>query len=101
MGSMGHGGMGGGSGMRAADSSSRGMGRAIAADATAQKPKPKLKDVWPEIRALIMPRRWLLLGCFALMCVNRASGLVIPVLFRPTIDRVMHNDEMSLLPKLV
>ena len=93
--------MGGGRGMRPADSPSRGTGRAIAADATAQKPKPKFKDVWPEIRALIMPRRWLLFGCFLLMCINRASGLVIPVLFRPTIDRVMHNDEMSLLPKLV
>ncbi len=87
--------------MRAADAPSRGTGRAITADLTAQKPKPKLKDVWPEIRALILPRRWLLLGCLLLMIVNRASGLVIPVLFRPTIDRVMHNDEMSLLPSLV
>jgi len=93
--------MGGGRGMRPADSPSRGTGRAIAADATAQKPKPKFKDVWPEIRALILPRRWLLFGCFCLMIVNRASGLVIPVLFRPTIDRVMHNGEMSLLPRLV
>jgi len=93
--------MGGGRGMRPADSPSRGTGRAIAADATAQKPKPKFKDVWPEIRALILPRRWLLFGCFLLMCVNRSAGLVIPVLFRPTIDRVMNHDEMSLLPTLV
>jgi subfamily B ATP-binding cassette protein MsbA len=87
--------------MRPADSPSRGTGRAIAADATAAKPKPKLKDVWPEIRALILPRRWLLFGCFLLMCINRSSGLVLPALFKPLIDLVMNKDQMYLLPKIV
>jgi len=93
--------MGGGSGMRAADAPSRGTGRAIASDATAQKPKPKFKDVWPEIRALIYPRRWILLGCFFLMCINRASGLVLPWLFGPLIDLVMHKDQMWRLHGIV
>src|SRR5580700_5986851 len=101
MASFGHGGMGGGRGMRPADSPSRGTGRAVAADLTAKKPKPKFKDVWPEIRALILPRRWLLFGCFLLMCINRASGLVLPALFKPTLDLVMIKDQMQWLPRIV
>src|ERR1700722_9132120 len=101
MGSMGHGGMGGGSGMRAADAPSSGTGRVMPADASAGNSNPKFKDVWPEIRALIYPRRWLLFGCFWLMLVNRSAGLVIPVLFKPTIDDVMNHDKMGLLPSLV
>src|ERR1700722_7966839 len=102
MGSMGHGGMGGGSGMRAADAPSRGTGRATAAELTAQRPKPKFKEVWPEIWALIKPRKWLLLGCFFLMCINRSSGLVLPALFKPLIDQVMHPPyRMDLLPGVV
>jgi subfamily B ATP-binding cassette protein MsbA len=94
--------MGAAPGMRAVDSPARGMGRATSAELTAQKPKPKFKDVWPEIWALIKPRKWLLLGCFFLMCINRASGLVLPALFKPLIDLVMHPPyRMDLLPGVV
>ena len=93
--------MGGGGRMRSADSPSRGVGKTAAAELSAQRPKPKFKDIWPEIRALILPRRWLLVGCFFLMCVNRASGLVLPALFKPLIDLVMYRDQMSLLPRIV
>jgi len=88
--------------MRAADAPSRGTGRATAAELTAQRPKPKFKEVWPEIWALIKPRKWLLLGCFFLMCINRSSGLVLPALFKPLIDQVMHPPyRMDLLPGVV
>jgi len=94
--------MGGGRGLRAADAPSRGTKRGVAAaDLAAQKPKPKFKDVWPEIRTLILPRKWLLVGCFFLMCINRSSGLVLPALFRPLIDRVMNHDDMKMLPGIV
>jgi ABC-type multidrug transport system fused ATPase/permease subunit len=86
--------------MRPADSPSRGVGRATAAEMTAKK-TPKLKDVWPEIWTLIKPRRWMLLGCFFLMCINRSSGLVLPALFRPLLDRVMIHDQMKYLPGIV
>jgi subfamily B ATP-binding cassette protein MsbA len=78
----------------------RGAGRAITAELTAKK-KPKLKDVWPEIWALVKPRMWLLGGAFLLMIVNRASGLVLPALSRPLIDLVMNKHQIGLLPKIV
>jgi len=65
-----------GGGMRAADRPSRGTSKAIVVDLTNSRPKPKLKQVWPDIWALIKPRLWLLGGCFLLMLINRASGLV-------------------------
>jgi ABC-type multidrug transport system fused ATPase/permease subunit len=87
--------------MRAADAPARGTGRAITADLTQKKPAPKLKDIWPEIWKLIQPRMNLLIGCFFLMAINRASGLVLPALFRPLIDRVMNQNQIALLPKIV
>jgi ABC-type multidrug transport system fused ATPase/permease subunit len=92
--------MGGAPRMKAADAPMRGTGRAITADLTKKK-KPKLKDVWPEIWALVKPRMWLLAGAFLLMVVNRASGLVLPALSRPLIDKVMNGHQIGLLPKIV
>ena len=93
------GGMGGG--MHAADRGSRGTGRAISADLTAKRPKPKFRDIWPEIWVLVKPRRGLLAGCFALMLVNRACALVLPASFRPLIDLVFTKHEIRLLPYIV
>jgi subfamily B ATP-binding cassette protein MsbA len=86
--------------MRAGDAPLRGAGRAITADLTKKK-KPKLKDVWPEIKALVLPRRWLLAGAFLLMLVNRASGLVLPASFKPLIDLVFTKHQTHLLPYVV
>ncbi len=93
--------MGGTVRMRAADSPSRGTGRATTAELTAKRPKPKLKDIWPEIWVLIKPRRWLLAGCFLLMIVNRTCALVLPASFKPLIDRVFTRHQTSLLPWIV
>jgi ABC-type multidrug transport system fused ATPase/permease subunit len=91
-----------GGGMKAADRPSRGVGRATAADLTASRPKPKLKKVLPEIWKLVKPRRWLLLGSFLLMIVNRSAAFVLPLSFRPLVDKVMgiHGD-MRLLPRII
>jgi ABC-type multidrug transport system fused ATPase/permease subunit len=93
--------MGGTPRMRAADAPSRGAGRAAAADLTTKRPKPKFKDIWPEIWALIRPRRFLLAGCFLLMIVNRTCALVLPASFRPLIDQVFTKHHYSLLPLIV
>jgi ABC-type multidrug transport system fused ATPase/permease subunit len=93
--------MGGVTRMRPADAPARGTGRAIAADLTKKKPAPKLKDIWPEIWKLVQPRLGILAAAFALMIVNRASGLVLPALFRPLIDKVMNQNQIALLPKIV
>jgi len=98
MASMGHGGMGG---MKAADRPLRGTGKAVAADLSKMRPKPKLKDIWPEIWALVRPRRWLLLGSFGLMVVNRACSLVLPMSFKPLIDHVFIQRQMHVLPYVV
>jgi len=87
--------------MRAADAPVRGAGRAITADLSDKKPKPKFKDIWPEIWALVKPRRWILLGAFFLMVINRAAGLVLPVLSRPLIDLVFIKNQIGVLPKII
>ena len=96
------GGFGGGhgGGMRA-DRPTRGTGRAISADLSKQRPKPKLRDVWPEVRALVAPRRWLLAGSFLLMIVNRVCSLVLPASFKPLIDIVFIRRQMHVLPWVV
>ncbi len=93
--------LGGAPRMRAADSPMRGAGRAVSAELTAKRPKPNLRKVWPEIWALVRPRIWLLTGAFFLMVINRAAGLVLPVLSRPLIDLVMVKQQMALLPKIL
>ena len=102
MAGMGH---GMGAGIRSpggsAERPSRGTGRAIAADLTAKRPKPKLKDIWPDIWVLVKPRMWLLAGAFVLMAINRASGLVLPAVSRPLIDKVMGRHDLHLLPRIV
>ena len=87
--------------MKAADRPSRNTGKAIGADLTAKRPKVKFRDVWPEIRELVKPRRWLLAGCFCIMVVNRACSLVLPLSFKPLIDQVFTRGRMSLLPVVV
>ncbi len=93
--------MGGTPRMRSADAPMRGAGRAAAADLTNKRPKPKFKEIWPEIWALIKPRRALLAGCFLLMIVNRTCALVLPASFRPLIDQVFTKHRTSLLPWIV
>jgi subfamily B ATP-binding cassette protein MsbA len=88
-------------GMPAADRPSRGTGKATLAGLTASRPKPSLKKVWPEIWKLVKPRRALLGGSFALMVINRASGLVLPGSTRTLIDKVMYGHQMQLLPIIV
>lgn len=89
--------------MRAVDSPTRGgAARASAGDT---KPKPKLSavlpEVWPEIKALVLPRRGLLLVSFCLMLVNRAASLVLPISFKPLIDTVFIHGRMDRLPIIV
>ena len=68
---------------------------------TAAKPKPSLKKIWPEVKKLVRPRRGLIAGSFAIMVVNRASGLVLPASTRYLIDGVMRQHHLYLLPWIV
>lgn len=78
-----------------------GTGRAIGADLTAQKGRPQLKKVLPEVWKLIRPRIWLISGSFLLMIVNRLCSFVLPVSSRPFINDVMKQHKMGELKFIV
>src|ERR1035437_512719 len=101
-GTAGMGGGMGGHGMHSADRSSRGAGRAVSADLTKKRPKPKLQKVLPEIWKLVRPRRVLLSVSFVLMVINRSAAFVLPLSFQPLVDKVMGEPgDMSLLPRII
>jgi subfamily B ATP-binding cassette protein MsbA len=71
------------------------------------KAKPKLpagerlRQLWPDIRELVLPRRGLLAAGFALMLVNRVSGLVLPMSTKFLIDDVIGKGRRQLLMPLL
>ena len=87
--------------MPSGDRPARGTGRAVTAGLTAERPKPSLRKVLPDVWRLVKPRRWLLAGSFVLMILNRASGLVLPTSTRYLVDNVMMKRQMHLLPIIV
>src|SRR6476619_3264538 len=66
-----------------------------------KKRQPGLRDVWPQLRELVLPRRKILAVGFLLMVVNRLSGLVLPLSTRYLIDNVIGKRQMELLTPLV
>jgi len=66
------------------------------------KRKVDYKKLWPQIRALVAPRKGLLLGGIVLMGINRVAGLVLPWTSKPLLDKVLspHGDP-ALLPKMI
>ncbi len=71
------------------------------------KTKPKkstsqrFRDVWPDIRDMIKPRRGILAAGFGLMIVNRLCGLVLPGSTKFLIDNVLGKKQYHLLGPLV
>jgi subfamily B ATP-binding cassette protein MsbA len=84
MGTMRGGGLG--MGMRAERSHGRDM---RAGQADLPKAKPNLKKLWPQIWALVAPRKGLLTAGMALMAINRVAGLVLPLVSKPLLDKVL------------
>jgi subfamily B ATP-binding cassette protein MsbA len=100
MGTMRGGGLGlGGS---RAERSPRGGG-ARAGQPDQPKRKPSLKKLWPQIWALIVPRKWLLLSGMGLMVVNRVAGLVLPYTGKSLLDTVLSplHPHPELLPRII
>ena len=62
-----------------------------ASDSRSSQPqsRPSLKKIWPQVCALIAPRKGLLFAGFLLMLINRVSGLVMPYMTRPLMDEVI------------
>jgi subfamily B ATP-binding cassette protein MsbA len=67
------------------------------------KRKPDLKKLWPEIWALVAPRKSLILVGFCLMAINRVAGLVLPFISKPLLDKVLTplRPHPELLPKII
>src|SRR5947209_17308924 len=66
------------------------------------KPKPSLKKLWPEIKALLAPRLGLLFLGLLLMAINRIAGLVLPYTSKPLLDKVLApNGNPKLLPGII
>ncbi len=66
--------------------------------------REKLKKAWknlPDIWALIKPRRGLLALGFALMAINRVSGLVLPASTKYLVDNVLTKRQIQLLTPIV
>jgi subfamily B ATP-binding cassette protein MsbA len=61
----------------------------------------QLRSVWPDVREMIRPRRWLLALGFLLMVVNKVAALVLPLSTKTLVDRVIGKHQAWLLLPLV
>ncbi len=61
----------------------------------------RLRQLWPDIRELMAPRRGLLAAGFALMIVNRLAGVVLPGSTKFLIDDVINKKRHDLLLPLL
>jgi subfamily B ATP-binding cassette protein MsbA len=61
----------------------------------------RIKEIWPDLREMILPRRKLLALGLGLMIINRVSGLVLPYSTRFLLDNVIGKRQPSLLTPLV
>jgi ABC-type multidrug transport system fused ATPase/permease subunit len=72
---------------------------------TPQKPKKRsserLRELWPDIKELIRPRRRILGLGFLLMIISRPCGLVLPASTKWLIDDVIGKRHIELLLPLV
>jgi ABC-type multidrug transport system fused ATPase/permease subunit len=64
-------------------------------------PRRGLKGAWPQIWAIVRPRRGLLLLGLGIMLVNRFSGLVLPASAKYLVDDVLGRGNTGLLLPLV
>ncbi len=72
---------------------------------TPSKPKKpageRFREIWPDVWALVRPRRGLLLIGFVLMAINRVSGLVLPFSTKYLIDDILGKQNKAMLLPLL
>ncbi|HEV2487145.1 MAG TPA: ABC transporter ATP-binding protein [Terracidiphilus sp.] len=85
-----------------AERSSHGRGGRVG-QADLPKKKPDLKKIWPQVWALVVPRKWLLVGGMCLMAINRVAGLVLPFMSKPLLDKVLstQHPHPEMLPRII
>jgi len=75
--------------------------KAAAADERKGMSGERLRAMLPDLWVLVRPRRWLLLGGFGLMAINRVAGLVLPASTKYLIDDVLSKGRRELLLPIV
>jgi len=61
----------------------------------------QIRDIWPDLREMILPRRGIIGLGFGLMMINRLSGLILPASTKYLIDDVIGKKQIDLLQWLV
>src|SRR5580698_4119937 len=61
----------------------------------------RFRELWPDIREMILPRRGIFAMGFVLMVLNRLCAIVLPLSTKPLIDRVIGHRQVELLAPLV
>src|SRR5580692_6461492 len=74
-----------------------------AGQADLPKTKPNLRKIWPEVKALVAPRKGLILAGLVLMLINRSAGMVLPFMSKPLLDKVLStgHPQPGLLPRII
>ena len=74
-----------------------------AGQADLPKKKPNLKKLWPQVMALVAPRKGLLLTGLCLVVVKSVVGLVMPYMSKPLIDKVLvsSHPQPKMLPWII
>jgi subfamily B ATP-binding cassette protein MsbA len=61
----------------------------------------RFRDLWPDIRVLVLPRRGLLALSFALMIVKIGCGFALPLSTRYLYDNVIVHRQVAVLVRLI
>jgi ABC-type multidrug transport system fused ATPase/permease subunit len=61
----------------------------------------RIREIWPDLREMILPRRRLLAVGLVLMIINRLSGLILPYSTKFLIDDIIGKHRVDLLTPLV
>ena len=61
----------------------------------------RFRNIWPDLREMILPRRNMLAGGLVLMVINRLSGMVLPYSTKFLIDDVIGKHHQQLLKWIV
>ena len=76
-------------------------GRADGKEKPKKSQSQRVRELWPDLREMILPRRGIIAFGFILMVINRVSGLVLPMSTKYFIDNVIGQRNQKLLLPLV
>jgi len=90
-----------GSGMGRGDRRSGGRSVEEGSKTEKKSQSERIRELWPDLREMIMPRRGILVLGFVLMVFNRLCGMVLPYSTKFLIDNIIGKHQTQLLVPLV